>query len=366
MYRIGIQPDEILLRNGTVQSFSTKWEQRLRELGHEPVMLDANKQEFFDKVGDCDGFLWTFTQQVASRHFGRRVVAAVEHGTGIPVFPSWKTVWHFDDKIGQYYLLRAAGIPTPKTWVFWYRRDALNFVRSATYPLVIKLASGIMSQNVQLLKSAEEAEYWVHRMFGDGLVTLQKPQVGGLRGAARRARHAARLLVKGIAPDAAQFSEVQRSYLLLQEFMPGNEYDTRITVIGNRAFAFRRNNRPGDFRASGSGRIDWDHAKIDPQLLRLAFRAQRKLGSQSLAVDGMYRNGEPVLIEISYIYDTWAVEACPGHWEISEDDADASELRWVEGRMWPEHAILDDFLALLDRRSAGGHEMNEMASGAAS
>ena len=39
-------------------------------------------------------------------------MAALEHGMGIPVFPTWKTIWHFDDKIGQYYLLRAAGIPT--------------------------------------------------------------------------------------------------------------------------------------------------------------------------------------------------------------------------------------------------------------
>lgn len=366
MYRIGIQPDEILLRNGTIQSFSTKWEQRLRELGHEPRMLDANKQEFFEEVAECDAFMWTFTQQVASRHFGRRVVAAVEHGTGIPVFPSWKTVWHFDDKIGQYYLLRAAGIPTPKTWVFWYRRDALNFCRSATYPMVIKLASGIMSQNVQMLQNYGEAEYWVHRMFGDGLVALQKPRIAGLGDARKRARHAVRLLVKGIPPDAAQFTEIQRSYLLLQEFMPGNEFDTRITVIGNRAFAFRRHNRPGDFRASGSGRIDWDYTKIDPQLLRLAFQAKRKLGSQSLAVDGMYRDGEPVIVEISYIYDTWAVEACPGHWEIDDDDPDATELRWVEGRMWPEHAILDDFLDLLDARGRPHGEEHAMTGGLAS
>ena len=111
MYRIGIQPDQIALRNGTVQSFSKRWEQRLREMGHEPRMLDANRQEFFEEVAACDGFMWTFTQTVYSRHFGRRVVAAVEHGMGMPVFPSWKTVWTFDDKIGQQYLLRAAGIP---------------------------------------------------------------------------------------------------------------------------------------------------------------------------------------------------------------------------------------------------------------
>jgi glutathione synthase/RimK-type ligase-like ATP-grasp enzyme len=363
MYRIGIQPDQIALRNGTVQSFSKRWEQRLREMGHEPRMLDANRQEFFEEVAACDGFMWTFTQTVYSRHFGRRVVAAVEHGMGMPVFPSWKTVWHFDDKISQYYLLRAAGIPTPRTWLFWFRHDAIDFCRTASYPLVIKLASGIMSQNVQLLQNFEEAEYWINRMFGAGLVTLQKPKIDGLKGLQKRARNALRLLVKGLTPDPGPFTEIQKGYLLLQEFMPGNEFDTRITVIGNRAFAFRRFNRPNDFRASGSGRIDWDHTKVDPQLLRLAFKAKRTLQSQSLAVDGMYRNGEPVIVEISYIYDTWAVEACPGHWEVAEDDTEATDLKWVEGRMWPEHAILDDFLALLDKRAQSEPVSAEFATG---
>lgn len=31
--------------------------------------------------------------------------------------------------------------------------------------------------------------------------------------------------------------------------------DTRVTVIGHCAFGYRRYNRPGDFRASGSGRL---------------------------------------------------------------------------------------------------------------
>jgi glutathione synthase/RimK-type ligase-like ATP-grasp enzyme len=367
MYRIGIQPDEVSLPRGKSQSFSDRWIKLLKEWGHEPRILDANKPEFFDEVRACDGFMWTILQAVNSRHFGRRVLAALEHGMGIPVFPTWETIWHFDDKIGQYYLLRAAGIPAPDTWVFWYRNDAIDFCRTARYPLVIKLASGIMSRNVQLLNNIEEAEYWIDRMFGAGLVALEKPQVTDLNAARGRVRNALRLLVKGLTPDPGRLSEVQRGYLLVQEFLPGNTHDTRVTVVGNRAFAFRRHNRPDDFRASGSGRIDWEVDKIDPQMVRLAFRAQRKLGAQSLAIDGMYRNGEPVIGEISYIYESWAVEACPGHWETSEGDRDSTDLKWVEGHVRPEDAILEDFLSVLDNRGAPGPDaaLREVATGRA-
>jgi glutathione synthase/RimK-type ligase-like ATP-grasp enzyme len=350
MYRIAIQPDEISLPRGRgTQSFSKRWVQRLTEMGHEPVLIDANKDDFFEQVAACDGFMWTLVQATYSRHFGRRVLAALEHATHIPVFPSWKTIWHFDDKIGQYYLLRAAGFPTPRTWAFWYRHEAVEFCRTAKYPMVLKLASGIMSRNVEMVRNFEEAEYWINRMFGAGVVSLEKPQLGGIRGARQRLRDAARLLAKGIPPGPSPFAEVQRSYFFAQEFLAGNEFDHRVTVVGNRAFAFRRHNRPNDFRASGSGRIDWDQSKIDPAMVRLAFGAQRKLGAQSLAIDGLYRNGEPVVGEISYIYEGWAVATCPGHWEL-HGDAHDGRLEWVEGSVRPEDAILEDFLALVGRR----------------
>ena len=349
MYRIAIQPDNISLPRGRSQSFSERWIERLPQLGHEPLVVDANKEDFFDKVAACDGFMWTILQPVDSRHFGRRILAALEHGMNMPVFPSWETIWHFDDKIGQDYLLRAANIPAPKTWVFWYRRAAMDFCRTATYPMVLKLAAGIMSRNVTLLRNFAEAEYWINRMFSGGVVTLEKPTLGGISGLRQRVSDAARLLAKGLPPYVWPFAEVQRSYFLVQEFLAGNEFDTRITVVGNRAFGFRRHNRPGDFRASGSGRIDWDHTQIDPAMVRLAFAAQRKLGAQSLAIDGMYRNGEPVIGEISYIYEGWAVAQCPGHWELRGDPRDG-QLDWVEGSVRPDDAILDDFLALIAQR----------------
>jgi len=343
VYRIAIQPDNQYLMSGRYQSFSDRWVSLLRQQGHEAVLVDANEPEFFEKVGRCDGFMWWFAHLPFPRNFARRVVAAVEHGMGIPVFPTWKTVWHFDDKVGQYYLLNAAGIPTAPTRVFWYRQAAMKFCREAKYPLVMKLAGGITSENVRMVKDAREAEYWVGRMFDSGLVAMQKPSIGGLAGARKRLKDSLRLLVKGVQPLPSLRYEVQRGYALVQEFLPGNEFDTRVTVIGNRAFGFRRMNRPGDFRASGSGRIDFDPTKIDREIVRLAFAARRKLDSQSLAIDGMYRDGKPVIVEISYYYEGWAVAQCPGHWELDDDPA-ASGLKWVEGQLEPADAILEDFL----------------------
>jgi glutathione synthase/RimK-type ligase-like ATP-grasp enzyme len=65
--------------------------------------------------------MWRFGYSATVRLFAKRLLVAIEHGLGIPVFPSSETVWHFEDKVAQHYLLLSAGIRTPTTWMFWKR-----------------------------------------------------------------------------------------------------------------------------------------------------------------------------------------------------------------------------------------------------
>ena len=75
--------------------------------------------------------------------------------------------------------------------------------------------------------------------------------------------------------------------------------DTRITVIGKRAFGFHRANRAGDFRASGSKIIDFGPSRVDPECVRLAHRISKSLGAQSMAYDFLVdTSGRQVLSEI--------------------------------------------------------------------
>jgi hypothetical protein len=357
VYTIAIQPDDQLLTSGRRQSFSTRWVELARRDGHEARLVNAFDETLFDQLAGCDGFMWWFAHLPRPRNFGKRLLPAVEHGLGIPVFPAWPTVWHFDDKVAQHYLLQAAGIPTPRTWVFWREQDAHAFCRRAQYPLVIKLASGIIADNVRLLRGADEADHWVDRLFGAGVVTLEWPRPPAHRRLLARLRSAARLALTGRPPVMGTvLNDVQRGYFLVQEFLPGNEFDLRAAIIGNRAFAFRRFNRPNDFRASGSGLRDPDPAKIDVDSVRLALRVAERLGTkQSLAVDVLRRgaDGERVITEVSYYYEGWILhEECPGHW-VLHGDADTGRIEWVDRRVRPEDAIWEDFMAGLEARRTG-------------
>lgn len=341
---IGIQRDHQQLSSKRWQSFSARWHELAAQHGVATLDIDifSNSANWLDQLKDCDGFMWWFAQPLSVSRPGRRLIASLAHLGKIPTFPNLNTIWHFDDKAAQSYLLQLADIPTPATWVFWSKSQAEEFIDSADYPLVLKLSSGVISKNVELVHTRREARQHLDALFDSGMYALPPANLPW-RWFVRRTSEAMRVLLSKPTDE-----EFHKGYLLLQEFLPGNDFDIRITIIGKRAFAFRRFNRPGDFRASGSGRIDWDPAGVPRDALLLAFQTARILQTQSLAVDVLRREGEPVIAEISYYYEGWAIAECPGHWELSTH---TSEPVWVEGAMRPEDAIWEDFIARLDSRS---------------
>ncbi len=142
---------------------------------------------------------------------------------------------------------------------------------------------------------------------------------------------------------------LERGYAYFQEWVPDNAYDTRIIVIGDRAWGYRRYPYPGDFRASRSGGPrDYDPGKIDPRMLELAFAISRRLGFRCMAYDMMLLRGEPVVLELSYTFGFHLLHECPGHWTPTVD--------WVPGQSWPYDVQVEDFVRAIEARRAGGSD----------
>ena len=355
---IAIQPDDYgKPESDKCDASSPRWASLLQKAGHDVRWVDAYGSDILDQVRGCQGFMWRFAHFGGMQQIARRLLPVLENELGLTVYPDQKTCWHYDDKISQSYLLRSKGIPIPDTRVFWRLQDALDFIRAARLPLVAKLSGGAGSSNVRLVSSVPEGEQLAERLFSgldtlkesDGFRAVMWPQERG------RFAGALRLLLKGV-PHSVPWSdgvewEAPRKYMLVQEFLHGNAFDTRVTVIGNRAFGFRRFNRPDDFRASGSGRIDWDPSSVDMATVRLAFRTAQRLGAQSIAIDGLKKGDERMVGEVSYTYVSWVVAECPGHWEL-HGDPDSGELLWREGHMWPEEAQIQDYLMRLKGRES--------------
>lgn len=337
---VGIHPDQI-----GKESYSKKWDEFLKKMGVEVKILNLLATNALEQAKGCDGIMWRWQHRPAHKQSAKMILYTIENILHIPVFPENASAWHFDEKVAQYYLMQAINIPTVNTWVFWHREQALQWAQETSYPIIFKLSSGAGSSNVLKLNNAEEAVYYIKQMFERGVFPYQYHEykksflkkLGNLAQLYSNVKQSITFLLKDQYPKLNPiWWKPEYGYAYFQEFLPDNDFDTRITIIGDRAFGFRRLNRPNDFRASGSGKIDFDPEKINLECIRIAFDASRKGNFSCMAYDFLFKDGRPLICEMSYAFADWAVEACPGHWK--------SDLTWVPGNMWPEEAQIEDFI----------------------
>lgn len=338
----------MLAIHARVGSYSDRWLEYCRDHAIHHCVVDARSPDIIHQFRGAAGFLWHWAHwDPVDLLFARHLIQAAE-AMGLNVFPNSRTCWHYDDKIAQHYLLDALDAPVVPTWVFYDQTKALEWISRVHFPKVFKLRCGAGSSNVRLVRSRREAERLCHKAFTVGFKPVAS-YFSDLASRWRRARQTRTFVQKALhAPSALawirhsnQGLPRQRGYVYFQDFIPNNTHDTRVTVIGDRAFAFRRAVRPGDFRASGSGSIDWSTDRINLECVQIAFQVARAIGTQSLAFDFVEDAlGQPRILEISYAFAAEAVHGCPGWWD--------SDLRWHYGHVWPQDCILEDLLAACD------------------
>jgi glutathione synthase/RimK-type ligase-like ATP-grasp enzyme len=270
----------------------------------------------------------------------RAILYSVEKA-GIKVFPDNNTFWHFNDKISQKYLFEALDIPHAPMHVFYDMTVASIWLSEQEFPLVFKLSCGAGSSNVFLLRSLNEATQYLEKMFSVGM----KPIRSAFHDLKAKMRiHSTKrnwaITIKRLPSTFAGIINLrssipnERNYFLVQDFLPGNAFDTRVTIIGDKAFAFRRFNRNNDFKASGSGNIDYTPEAIDKRAILLAFQTAGKISSQSMAFDILFnKEDNPVIIEMSYSYVAEAIYLSGGYWD--------SHLNYHNLPLRPEDAILE-------------------------
>jgi len=342
--KIAIQPDKVVHPNGKQQSFSTRWAELAQAKNIDVVPVDVFSEDAMTRISGCDAFMWRCPSSAHTRAYAKRFLYALEAGSGMPVFPSLKSSWYFEDKLAQRYFFNAANIPCAKTDIFWTREAAEQFCAHATYPFVLKLAGGHQSANVRLVRDRREAEFYVEELFGHGVASLGYRPASRLRLLLRRLRAATQTL-KGRNPYLPGIdAELHYGYFYAQEFLPGNEFEISIIIVGNRAFAVRRFIQPGDFRTRGSsGCMDWSPEPIGEDVIRLAFHTAQKLGAQTVALDILQRDRKPVVVELTANYASWVVRKCPGHW-VLQGSPKSGLVKWVDGCTRAADAIFEDFL----------------------
>jgi glutathione synthase/RimK-type ligase-like ATP-grasp enzyme len=328
-----------------IGSFSDRWIKYCDENKVPYKLVNCYDSDIMSQLEDCKGLMWHWSQMdYKAALFAKQLTHSLEK-KGIKVFPDVNTSWHFDDKVGQKYLFEAIDAPLVNTYVFYSKKDAMKWLDTATFPKVFKLRGGASSVNVRLAKTKSSAKRLVRKAFGKGFLPINRfsrlkdrvrvfkrdKNLAGIRG-----------VISGIARmfipiEVERFSHNEKGYIYFQDFIPQNEYDTRLIVIGNRCFGVRRYCRKGDFRASGSGIKAYEPELFDQRAIQIAFETAKKIKLQSAAFDFVMDGDEPKIVELSYgflmgkFYDD-----CPGYWD--------NNLNWHKETVNLQYFIIEDFL----------------------
>src|SRR5690606_36269984 len=306
-------------------------------------IVNCYDSNIIEQLKDCEVLLWHHHHTDAKDVlFAKGLLFSLEQ-TGKKVFPDFNTGRHLNAKVGQKYLLEALDAPIAKSWVFYEKKDALNWIKKTSFPKVFKLRGGAGSTNVKLIRSKGEAIRMVKKAFGNGFPAYDK--WNDMKEQYLRYKQAKLTIINALKSLRRVFVSTrfartvgrQKGYIYFQEFIPNNDSDIRVITIGGKAFAIKRMTRPNDFRASGGGVIKYEKELIDEQCVKIAFDTSDKLRANCVAYDFVFdQNGNPLIVEINYGFAHEPYRNCPGYWD--------KNLNWHEGKFNQVEWILEEYL----------------------
>lgn len=304
-------------------AYSKRWIEFCKLKNISFKVVNAYSDSIIKDLEDCQVFLWHHSHtNYKDVNFGKQLLFALEQ-SGKIVFPDFNTGWHFDDKLGQKYLFEAHNIRAARSYVFYDKNEAINWVNQASFPKIFKLRGGAGSSNVKLVRDKKSAIRLINKAFGKGFKSMDFLNLAFDRYKLWKRGRSSLKSVLGCffysffpKLHSSHLLPIQKGYVYFQEFIPNDGYDIRIEITGERALAMVRFTREGDFRASGSNNLVHNTDLIDKEVVEFAFSIADKLKLQSCALDIVRdnRDNKLYLIENSYCYGVDEDEFDYGYW----------------------------------------------------
>ena len=308
-------------------------------------LVNMESPDWIKDIQDADAVLWKpHYMGIKSASYFKEKVYFMQHIAGKRVFPNYESIWHFESKAAQHYLFRHHGIKTPETVVFMDENLADEILDRCSYPVVFKQSDGAAAKNVELINTRRSARARLQRQFAVPLYENLKREHGSRRAGLSvcfRRWFWSRTWQRLHAPFETS------ALACLQQFMKKNPADLRVTVIGDRyAYAFWRKNRRHDFRASGSGIIDYEKP-VPPDIIRYCLALNKTLHFDSMCYDILFDADDFVIAEMSYGYKDRPLYEAGGYYTLDE-----TGLQYLSDACWPQTLWVKWMLLSLDKQES--------------
>ncbi|RKY50915.1 MAG: hypothetical protein DRP86_02855 [Candidatus Neomarinimicrobiota bacterium] len=234
--------------------------------------------------------LYSFSQKENVRQYIRDIIFHLSKTN--TVIPSLDLLLCHENKGFQELYKRELGMTGLKAWYFSGLQDIDSY--DIPYPVVLKTVSGSNGKGVFLIPDQKSLERQVQKLTRVGFWA----RVDLFRRRYFRKRSYPDYPLHDDYQDYLQYREyiTQHRNFILQEFIPGLTYDTRVLALEGKFFVTRRHTRKGDFRASGTKKFDFDFTP-DDGLLEFASKTVERFNTPFLSMDIIHNEETFYLIE---------------------------------------------------------------------
>ncbi len=307
----GIMFDDYVQKNASWLFY----ERYLRNNNIDYGYYDILNSDWIQKGKEFNIILWHVNSTPVDLYIARSKIYVLEKILGITCFPSFHEIWQYEDKSRASYLYKFYGLPEIPTFATNSYKEAIKKTKAFKYPLVAKMNTGAGSMGVELIKNYAQAKRYIKQSFG----------------------------IKGRRTIWPYYR--QKDYVLFQEFIDDAEFDLRVMIIGRKAFGYYRYPNKGDFRASGTGKIEKKAIPLDA--IRIAVDVKDKLQSRLIGIDLLFSKKwqKYFIIETSLFnqIDTpeqLVINGIPGYYDIS----DINNIVFKPGKFWIHELVAEEII----------------------
>lgn len=214
-----------------------------------------------------------------------------------------------------------------RTFIFGSIEELIYSLDMIEYPCILKTASGSVSRGVhmavtryQILEIAKNISRTTDLKFE-------------LRDLARAWKYS------GYHRESRY-----RGKFIIQNYIPGVFNDWKVLVYYDKLFVLRRQNRPGDFRASGSGLFSFDNV-VDSRLLDAGIEIRKALDIPMVSLDLAIKEDSVVLFEFQGVhFGTSTLEKSPYYYKKCNE-----EWQQISGKSILEEAYAYSIVSYLEK-----------------
>ncbi|MBN2071002.1 MAG: hypothetical protein JW814_06045 [Candidatus Krumholzibacteriota bacterium] len=269
----------------------------LAEAGFETEVMTFDEACFKRENIKNRVIIYTFSQKSDYRQYLGDIVTHLSENNR--VIPSIDLLRCHENKGYQELLKSKLGIKTIRTF---YACDPSSIENcSYGFPVVLKAVSGSNGNQVYLAQDSEHLMRLIRKHF----INIGLPVKIDLlrRKYLRKEKTYLHYPDYSNRTDLIQYTEYMTQYrpFILQEFIPGLEYDYRVLVMDDRSYVMKRHIKKNDFRASGTKLHDFDFTPAD-DLLEFARSIFDRFDTPLLSLDICEKDGKYYFFEFQALH----------------------------------------------------------------